>query len=120
MSGPAFFTAVIGIAKNEDWIQSFVYEVAGPIAVNLTGSVLRMQIRKNEADHTALVSLSSPSSGIAITDAAAGKFTITIDRAASSLLAAGDYVADVVRLRPDGYIERMIDATVNVVEGTTR
>jgi hypothetical protein len=35
-------------------------------------------------------------------------------------LAAGTYFADLVRLMPNGYQERMIDAQAVVVEGTTR
>jgi hypothetical protein len=46
-------------------------------AVNLTGAVIKMQLRKTASDATAALSLTSASSaGITITNASAGQFKI--------------------------------------------
>lgn len=131
MSGPAFYTGTINIAKNEDWIVSFTYTTndATPVPINLTGSTLELQLRAYETDHTAVVATSSPASGITIDNAPAGQFTITIAHAETTdlaepssirLIAGQPYVADLVRLRPDGEIERIFETAVTVSEGTTR
>lgn len=115
----------MNIAKNEDWIVPFLYDTIGQDGVtrspiDLTGSLLKLEIRILETDHEALVSVFSPDHGIFITDASNGLFTILIDRAHLMHLAAGDYFVDLVRLMPNGYQERMWEGTATVVEGTTR
>jgi len=131
MSGPAFYTGTINIAKNEDWIVSFIYQTAdaAPVPIDLTGSTLQLQIRSQETDHTALVATSSPSGGITLDNAVAGQFTITIanaknlamDAPSSARLIGGEpYVSDLVRTTALGELERIFEVAVNVTEGTTR
>ena len=126
MTGPAFFSGGMNIAKNYDWVQGFILIDTTAAPVDLTGSLLRLMIRKHEIDHEALISLRSDDpnpedGGITITDAPGGAFTIIIVRAQLARLYAGNYVADLVRLRPDGHQERLWDATpVEVVAGVTR
>jgi hypothetical protein len=55
-----------------------------------------------------------------INNAAAGSFTVVIDRSKLARLVAGQYVADLVRLMSNGCQERLLDAQATVVEGTTR
>jgi hypothetical protein len=125
MPGPSFYSATVQIAKNEDWVVPFTYGTTpdGGITVtpiDLTGSTLEMQIRKNEADHEATVSVTSADGSIIITDAPNGAFTILIDRDRLSRLAPGDYVTDLVRIAPSSLRERLFEGTATVVEGTTR
>jgi hypothetical protein len=125
MAGPAYYGAILSIAKNEDWIVPFVYASIGSDGVtttpiNLTGSLLRLQLRKREADHIAVVQVESPDEGITITDVVNGAFTIVIEREDLVNVVAGDYVADFVRQMPNGLIERVFEGTATVVEGTTR
>lgn len=126
MAGPAYYTGTMNIAKNEDWVVPFVYQSIASDGVtlspiDLSGSLLKLEIRKQETDNEAIVfSFSSPDDGIFITDAVNGKFTIFIERDKSARLSAGNYVTDLVRLMPSGLQERMWEGTATVVEGTTR
>jgi hypothetical protein len=124
MSGPAYYTGVINIAKNDDWTVPFLYAAqnadGSTTPIDLTGSTLMMEFRTQDIDHAVLISLSSPNAGITITDAVGGAFTIIIDRDTLSQIAPGDYVSDLVRLMPSGWQERLLDCTVTVAEGVTR
>jgi hypothetical protein len=135
MSGPAFYSGTMNIAKNEDWIVAFQYLTTAVSSepVDLTGSVLEMHIRSTEHDHNAVVVLTSKNNfGIRISDAANGEFEVRImhaqttdDSVPSSLLliAGAPYVADLVRHQSEeegSEIERILDCVVTVVEGATR
>jgi hypothetical protein len=123
MAGPAYYSVAIFISMNEDWAVPFQYTSSvGPPAVpiDLTGSTLRMQLRKQESDHEAEISVWSPNNGIWIYDAVNGKFQIIITRGAMLQLVPGDYVCDLVRTMTTGYQERIFEGTATVVEGTTR
>jgi hypothetical protein len=125
MAGPSYYSGQMNIALNEDWIVPFVYQSVDPTGtiytpIDLTGSTLKLEIRIQELDHEALVSVFSPDNGIEITNAAQGAFTILIDRAHLVHLAAGQYFTDLVRLTPNGYQERLWEGVAVVVQGTTR
>jgi hypothetical protein len=127
MAGPAYYEGQINIAQNVDWAVPFIYATLNSDGVtytpiNLTGSTIKMEIRVAETDHEAIVSLWSPDNGITFTagDPTTGGFTITITRDKSSRLFPGGFVADIVRLMPNGYRERLVDATVTVARGTTK
>jgi hypothetical protein len=125
MAGPAYYEATMNISLNEDWIVPFVYGTYAAdgvtvIGIDLTGSTLKMEIREQESDNEAIVSVSSPSNGITITNMTGGAFTITLARGILWRLAPGSYVVDLVRLMANGYQERLIDATATVVQGTSR
>ena len=127
MAGPAYYTAQVNIAMNDDWIVSFIYGTPnadgtpGP-PIDLTGSTLKIEMREHESDNEALLWVdSNPGNGIYITNATDGAFTVVLDRANHlQRLAPGNYVIDLVRLMPDGYQERLFEGTATVVEGTTR
>jgi hypothetical protein len=127
MAGPAYYTGQMNIAMNDDWIVPFLYATLNSDGVtttpiDLTGSVLKMEVRMSESDRNVVVSVSSspPAAGITITNAVGGAFTILMDRNRLSQLTPGNYVSDLVRLMPNGYQERMWEGTATVVEGTTR
>ena len=127
MAGPALFTGNVFIAKNEDWKQAFIYEIDYTVSgdpeniqpKDITDHTFKMQIRKVEADHTAVVSVQS-GDGIEIVNAAGGEFQITITRDKLKRLSAGEYVCDLLIFDPEGSPDRFFDATCTVVEGTTR
>lgn len=125
MAGPAYYDAQLNISLNEDWIVPFVYGTVDPTSsvftpIDLTGSTLKLEIRKQETDNEAIVWVASPDQGITITDVMNGAFTIAITRDKSYRLSAGNYVTDFVRLMPNGYQERIFEGTAVVVVGTTR
>ena len=119
-NGPAYYTAQISLALNEDWIVPFVFTNADGTPIDLTDSVLRLQFRNTDTDTHAVVSLSSDSNGIVITDATNGAFTIVIERASPQLL-VGDYVCDLVRMNSANEIQdRLFAGVANVTLGVTR
>jgi hypothetical protein len=128
MPGPAYYTGVMNIAKNEDWVVSFLYQMLAADGVtltpiDLTGSIIKCEIRVNELDHEAIVySTSVGQDGVYIaTDPTTGVFTIVFDRAGKLVrLSAGTYVTDIVRLMPSGFQERLWEGQAIVVEGTSR
>jgi Flp pilus assembly protein TadG len=125
MAGPSYYSGQMNIALNEDWVVPFVYQSVDSTGtiytpVDLTGSTLKLEIRIQETDHEALVSVFSPNNGIIITNATQGQFTVLIDRPHLVHLAAGQYFSDLVRLTPGGYQERLWEGVAVVVQGTTR
>lgn len=125
MAGPAYFGVTMNVSKNEDWVMPFLYATTtdggSTVApINLTGSVLKLEMRIREADHEAVVSVRSPDEGIDIVDAAGGAFQINILRPQLARLAVRDYFVDLVRLLSNGNQERIFEGTATVVEGTTR
>jgi hypothetical protein len=127
MAGPTYYEATINIAKNEDWVVPFQYgyydtDGVTVLPIDLTGSVIKMEIRIQETDHEALVSVFTPDNGIVFDggDPSNGRFIITLSRANLIRLATGSYVTDLVRLMPQGYQERIFEGIAQVVEGTTR
>jgi hypothetical protein len=123
MAGPSYFSGTMAISQNEDWIIPFLYGTlvnGNFVPIDLTGSVLKWEIRKQEADHEAIVYSQSPDEGIYIVSATGGSFTVLFDRDKLARLAPGDYVTDFVRLMPNGFQERIWEGTATVVEGTTR
>jgi hypothetical protein len=127
MGGPARMSGRIDIAKNEDWAVLFNYvinfTVSGSpenlVPKDITGHTFKFQMRKIEADNTAVVT-ASLGDGIEITNAAGGEFVITLRREKLYRLHAGNYSADLIVTDPAGYAERVFECGCTVVEGTTR
>jgi hypothetical protein len=124
MAGPSYYTGVMNISQNEDWVVPFLYAQSSDgvtfTPIDLTGSLLKLEIRSAESEHEAIVSTFSPDNGIIITNAVGGSFTIVIDRSKSVRLAPGTYYTDLVRTMTSGLQERLWEGTATVVEGTTR
>jgi hypothetical protein len=125
MAGPAYYTGVMNVAKNADWIVAFQYGTNSSgtlVPIDLTGSTIKMEIRVNESDNEALVHVTSRlADGVYITDPPHGLFTVAITRGNQlAILDPGQYFVDLVRLMPSGYQERIWEGTAIVVEGTTR
>ena len=120
-NGPAYYTAQISLALNEDWIVPFVFTNADGTPIDLTDSVLRLQFRNTDTDTHAVVSLSSDSNGIVITDATNGAFTVVIARGNQLLRANSSYVCDLVRLNTSNELQdRLFAGVANVTLGVTR
>ena len=127
MPGPAYYSGVMNVAKNEDWVVSFLYQQLGADGVtltpiDLTGSTIKCEMRVNELDHEAIVYATSVNNdGVYIPTPTNGTFTIAFNRASKlNRLSAGTYKTDIVRLMPSGYQERLWEGDAIVVEGTTR
>ena len=126
MPGPCYYDATVNISLNDDWIVPFLYASLNAdgsyTPIDLTGSEIKLEIRVNETDHEALVSVFSPDHGINFwsTGPVSGGFTIAITRDLLARLYPGAFTIDLVRLQPSGYQERIFAGTATVVEGTTR
>jgi hypothetical protein len=127
MGGPTYYEAIVNIALNEDWVVPFVYGTyaADGITIlpfDLTGSTLKMEIRMQEPDPEAIVSVSSPDNGIEFynNDPTTGQFFIAITRNKLWRLFPGSFFIDCVRLMPSGYQERLFEGVATVFTGTTR
>jgi hypothetical protein len=125
MAGPSYYSGQMNIAKNEDWIVPFLYQgvdSTGTIItpIDLTGSVLKLALRRQETDHEAVILVYSPDGGIEFSNPTQGQFQIVITRKLLLDVGAGSYFVDLVRLMPNGYQERVWEGVAIVVEGTTR
>lgn len=87
-------------------------------AVNLTGAVIKMQLRKNYSDTSAALSLTSVSSaGITITNAAEGRFKINtqiID------IPVFNYVYDIQITLSSGVVKTYVQGGFNITNEVTR
>ena len=121
-NGPAYYTAQISLALNEDWIVPFIFSNADGTPIDLSDSILRLQIRNTDTDPHPIVSLSSiNSNGIVISNALNGEFTVIIARGNQLLRANSSYVCDLVRLNTNNEIQdRLFAGVANVTLGVTR
>lgn len=102
----------------------------GPVAsggtpINLTGSVVRLHIRRNIRATTPLVSLTSISAtadttNIYISNAAAGQFVITITATDTTAIAWTAAVYDLEVQTSSGYVRRYLYGSVKVTKEVTR
>lgn len=87
-------------------------------AINLTGATIRMQLRKNYSDTSAIISLTSVgSAGITITTAASGLFKINaqiID------IEVYNYVYDIQFTLASGEVKTYVKGGFNVTPEVTR
>lgn len=82
--------------SDADFVRRYVYQTVGKVPIDLGSGVLRMMIRSNAADVTAHIDLTSQTSGILITDAAGGAFTLTIPVTLLATLVPGVYVHSMI------------------------
>ena len=86
--------------------------------VNLTGAIIRMQLRKSYSDTSAALSLTSVSSaGITITNAAEGRFKINtqiID------IEVYNYVYDIQITLASGVVKTYVQGGFNITNEVTR
>lgn len=105
--------------KKGDTFDEVPFELkVNTVAVNLTGAVIKMQLRKCDNLTTAALSLTSVSSaGITITDATHGKFKINsqiID------IDAYTYVYDIQITLSSGVVKTYVSGTFNIENDITR
>lgn len=114
----------VSTGNNEDWIDSLKYVVddgsADPPQLDLEGISFAMEVRRSPEDHEVLLSASTDDGKLALGDPPdVGFLLITIPLAEMKVIAANDYVADIVATA-DGYARRCIAINLTVVEGVTK
>jgi hypothetical protein len=108
------FTHIKGDTFDEVAFQLKINEAA----VNLTGAVIKMQLRKSYSDTVAALSLTSVSSaGITITNASEGRFKINaqiID------IEVYNYVYDIQITLSSGVVKTYVQGGFNITNEVTR
>jgi hypothetical protein len=113
-------TVNLTIQQGTTWSQSIQWKTGDPAtAVNLTGYTARMQLRPVVTSGTVALSLTSPSSGIAIT-AATGTFTLSATATTTAAITAGRYVYDLEAVSSGGQVTRVCEGVVTVSAEVTR
>ena len=119
MANGALFHVVIETRSNADWVVAFEY-LAADVPVDLTGSTLALMVRKRREDHEAIVAVDTADGNIVITNPALGKFQVKLPQISLERMAAGEYLHDLIRTRPDGLLEAMWEGELIHEIGVTR
>jgi len=105
------------ITKSRTWTISVTWELDST-PVNLTGYTLRMSIKNDRSSQFSLLTLTN-GSGITITNASSGQFSITISASQTSRFPSGKHVFDVLAISPGGEQYTIFEGFLNVEEPIT-
>lgn len=86
----------ITTVSDRDFYHSFTYKVQGGSGIDLRDVTMKMGVRKNAADVTELLSLTTENEAIVKIDALNGKFTLRITPQQLQRLPTGDYVHSLI------------------------
>ena len=107
------------IDQGANWFINFTYEDSTGTPINLTGYTAALQVRSDASSPTAVLSLSSPSSGITITGAT-GLVAVTASAAQTGAIDAGTYVYDLEITSSTGVVTRLVQGQIVVSPQVTR
>ena len=108
------------IDQGADWFINFTYKQPNGSPVNITGYTAALQIRTSPLARTAVLTLTSPSSGITITGAS-GLLECHATAAQTALIVNGKYTYDIEITAPvTGVVTRLVQGTVEVSPQVTR
>ncbi len=108
------------IEQGATFLTEIQYKDSNGVAVNLTGYIIRMQARKHKRSNTALIDVSTATSGVTITDAASGTFEVKLTPAETAALNGGVLYYDLELVDTSGDVTRLIQGNINVSEEVTR
>lgn len=109
------------ITQNDaDFIRGFIYQTLAGAPISLAGNTMRMGIRRRAVNVAEEMLLTTENGGLAITDAAGGKFTVTLLQAQLVLLPVGDYEHSLIRMPPGGAHLRIWSGTLTNNPGASR
>lgn len=123
-----FVIMSVTTGTNEDWIDSIKYVVDDGGGdpddmpqLDLNGIVFFMEVRRTVEDKEVVIRASSQDGTLDIGDSPNfGYFFITIEHSVMKYILPGTYIADVVGIDAAGVERRLIEITLNLVEGITR
>lgn len=92
--------------------------MSGNTTVNLTGCTARLMARTSYSDANTILSLTSPSACLSISNATAGNIAISLDPATTANLVNGVYDLEVVF--GGGSVKRLLTGTLTVSPEVTR
>jgi hypothetical protein len=121
MPHPANRRNGLQLVRGQTKVTEIVVKTKAGRPAKLTGAKLYLTVRQR-ADTDVIIALSSPNTGIEITDAAKGVAVATMSTTQTELLEAGDYVYDVWVVYPgDPPVRQPVVrmATLKVIDGLT-
>ncbi|UPK03090.1 hypothetical protein [Bradyrhizobium sp. 170] len=86
------------VENDADFYRQFLYRYLDGSPIDLTGNTMKMGIRKRAADAIEEMLLTTENGGLAIVDAALGKFTVRITQGQLAELPVGDYDHSLIRM----------------------
>lgn len=109
------------IEKGATFSRTFTYKDPSDVAIDLTGAVIKMQIRDNYTSETAAVNIDSDTlGGITIADPATGEFVITITDEQTAAIPFAQGVYDIEIHYGNGSVERVLEGRVKVKSQVTQ
>lgn len=109
------------IEQGATWRREIQVQDESDNPVNLTGHIVRMQLRTAHAARTALITLTtvSPAHGITV-DALTGTITLELTDEETAILPPRELVYDVEIENPSGEVQRILQGTATVDPEVTR
>ena len=108
------------ITENDaDFYRTFVWQTLAGDPIDMTGMTLEMMLRRHAEDQTAVLRLATDTGEIALTNPAAGQFTVRIAQATLEILGLGDFDQSNIATR-NGYKVRIWSGTLTNNAGATR
>lgn len=109
------------IYQGATYFRRYTWKTGDPATpVDLTGATLRMQVRETKHSDIPLLSLSTGGSGITVTDAANGKFTVRAEAAQTDALSFTTGVYDLEIKLADGTVTRLVEGSATLSRQVTR
>jgi hypothetical protein len=108
------------IEQGATWSQVIYYQTAANVPISLANCTLRMMARSAYSANSTVLSLSSATGGISITNAANGTFALQQTALQTSNLTAGTYVYDLELVKADSTVDRLLQGSLIVVPEVTR
>lgn len=105
----------VQIWRNDTWSQVFTL-TANNVAINLSGSTIKIQVRKTAASPDVLLSLTTADSSIIIGGASSNQ--ITLNKVVN--IDAGNYVYDMNVTFPSGLVKTYVWGTFFIQEDITK
>ncbi len=105
------------IEKGRSWSLDVQWIDSAGDPINLTGHTIRSSFVVDYGS-SPLITL-QVGSGITITNAVNGQFTMTVPRSTTSSWAVGNVLYDVLVIYPDDRADTILDGTLKVVESIT-
>ncbi len=107
----------ITMDQGAQWTLTVVYDNNNGTPIDLTGYTARMQVRPKFGSDNAVLTLSSPSSGIVITPLT-GTLALTATTAQTGDIPGGFYVYD-LEISSGGVVTRLMQGSVTVRDQVT-
>jgi len=107
------------IEEGATFTRTITYTDNADTAIDLAESTVRMQIRDNYGATNAVISLSTPSTGITLSSET-GKFTVTMTATQTESLGIKQGVYDIEVEYSNGTVERILEGRVKISKQVTQ